>query len=382
MAQSYYEILGVERNASVADIKKAYRKLAHQYHPDKNPGDKEAEAKFKEVNNAYQTLSDPQKRTQYDQFGGDPGKYAGGGPGGGAGGFNGGFSGFQNSGFDFNFGGVSGGQFEDINDVFETFFGGGAGRSSRGGRGKTSSRRKGIDLEMDIELTLEEASHGVEKEFTVKHNITCTHCSGEGNEPGTNSKTCPTCKGSGRVYQRMQTFFGVVQQETQCPTCEGFGKVFEQACTVCHGKGFTEEKEQVGVKIPAGIDSGDRIRVSGKGQAGYRGSDPGDLYLNVHIAKHQELERRGTDIYSTVEIPFVDILLGTQIDVYTVHGELEVKVPELTNPGTKLRLKEKGMPKLNSGHVGDHFVEVKVKLPKKLTKDQKTILQKLRTEIK
>jgi molecular chaperone DnaJ len=375
MASSYYDILGVSKDADINEIKKAYRKLAHQYHPDKNPGDKESEAKFKEINNAYQTLSDPQKRQQYDQFGGDPGKYASSGGQGGFGDFPGG------GGFDFNFGSQAG--FDDLNDVFESFFGGQGGFGGRSSRSrKQTSRRKGVNLEMDLELTLEEASTGIEKEFKVSHNITCKHCSGEGNEPGTEVKTCPTCKGSGRVYQRMQTFFGVVQQETQCPTCEGFGKVFEKACSICKGKGFTKESEDVRVKIPAGIDTGDRIRVSGKGEAGYRGSEPGDLYLNIHLKKHKTLERRGVDIHSQVEVSIFDLLLGSKVDVYTVKGEVEVKIPELTSPGTKLRLKDKGMPKLNASQVGDHYLEIQVKMPKSLNKDQRLILQKLQSEVK
>lgn len=206
---------------------------------------------------------------------------------------------------------------------------------------------------------------------------------GEGNEPGTKFKSCPTCKGNGKVFQRMQTFFGVVQQETVCPTCEGHGKVFEKACSVCAGDGYRVKTETIKVKIPAGIDSGDRIRVTGKGQAGYRGSEPGDLYLLVNIGKHVSLQRDGLDIYTEVNVPYLDVLLGTSVDVDTVYGKMEVKVPELTKPGTKLRIKGKGMPKLNNpSQVGDQFIKVNVKMPSKLKKEQIAILQKLRTELK
>jgi molecular chaperone DnaJ len=369
MAKDLYEVLGVSKDADIAQIKKAYRTLAHKYHPDKNPDNKDAEAKFKEVNSAYQVLGDPQKRAQYDQMGSV----------GGNGGF-GGFPGVGNQGFDFNFGGGRG--FEDLNDVFETFFGGATTGARRGGT-KTSSRRKGIDIEMDLKLTLEEAAMGVDKEFDLKHNVVCDHCGGEGNEPGTKFKSCPTCKGNGKVYQRIQTFFGVVQQETVCPTCQGHGKVFEQACSICAGDGYRVKTETVKVKIPAGIDTGDRIRVSGKGQAGYRGSLAGDLYLLVEIQNHPSLTRDGLDIYTEVEVTYLDVLLGASVDIDTVYGKMEVKVPELTKPGTKLRIKAKGMPKLNNtSQVGDQFVKINVKMPAKLNKEQTAILQKLRSELK
>lgn len=379
MAQDYYSILGVNRDSSTDDIKKAYRKLAHQYHPDKNPGNKESEEKFKEINNAYQVLGDTQKRAQYDRFGVDPTTNTGG-AGGGFSGFEG-FGGAGNGGVQFDFGGTNGSPFEDLNDVFETFFGNGFGSTKASGT-QASSRKKGIDLEMDLELTLEESAKGVDKSFSLKHKMNCDHCTGKGNEPGSKVKTCTTCKGSGRVYQRVQTFFGVVQQEQPCPTCEGVGQIYEEKCKVCHGKGYNEKTEQIEVKIPVGVESGDRIRVTGKGQAGYKGSTPGDLYLNINIKENSKLQRNGQNITSQIEVDYFKLLLGTTVNVYTVWGEVEMKIPPLTNPESNLKLKEKGMPKLNnSQNIGDHIVQIKVKMPKKLNLKQQNILQKLHDEL-
>jgi molecular chaperone DnaJ len=375
MAQDYYSILGVSRDASNEEIKKAYRKLAHQHHPDKNAGDKDSETKFKEINNAYQVLGDSQKRSQYDRHGVDPSNMQGGG--------SQDFGGFSNGrGFDFS--GTGGSPFEDLNDVFETFFGNGfSGNSQNSRTSKNPSRRKGIDLEMDLDLTLEEAATGIEKSFNLKHKVGCEHCQGKGSEPGSKVKSCPTCKGSGRVYQRMQTFFGVVQQEVSCPTCEGIGQIYEEKCHICKGKGYNQKNENIEVKIPVGVDSGDRIRVPGKGEAGYKGSQAGDLYLNVNIRSHNKLERKGQDIYSVKEVSYFDLLLGLDLSVYTVWGEVEMKLPPLTNPDSKLKLKGKGMPKLNNRELkGDHFVEIKVKMPRNLDKKQQEVLQKVRDELK
>lgn len=365
---NYYDLLGVSKNASQDEIKKAYRKMAHKYHPDKNPGNAEAEAKFKEVNNAYEVLGDAQKRQNYDRFGAN---YKGGQ--GGPGGFGGGFEGV-----DFNFGGGGGQPFEDINDVFETFFGGGFG-SPRRQQTKQQTRKKGIDIEMKMEVTLEEAAKGVTKTFNYNHNTTCDVCHGEGNEPGSKVSQCPTCKGQGRVYQRVETIFGVIQQEQQCPTCDGSGKVYEKQCHKCHGKGFNSTNEELEVEIPVGVDTGDRVRVSGKGQAGYKGSEPGDLFLVIKTKKHAFLKRDGDDIQSTIEVGFVDLLLGARVDVTTVWGEVEIQIPQLTDPDGQLRLKEQGMPKLNTAKSkGDHYIKLKVKMPDILTPEQIELLQKVR----
>jgi molecular chaperone DnaJ len=376
----YYSILEVSKNASGDEIKKAYRKLAHKYHPDKNSGDKQAEEKFKEINNAYQTLSDPQKRSQYDRFGGDPGSQAdGGNPFGGQG-----FDPFGDSqGFDFNFGNQGAG-YDNIQDVFEAFFNFGSTGSSRTKSRSQSntSRRKGIDIEKNIDITLEEVASGVEKEITLKHNINCNHCHGQGSEPGSEVRNCPTCKGSGKVYQRLSTVFGVVQQESVCPSCQGNGKIFETACKVCTGKGYIEEIESFSVKIPAGVSTGDRIRVTNKGQAGYRGSEPGDLYLNIKVKNHKNLTVKDLDTYSTLKINYLDLLLGCEKEVYTVWGNVGFSIPALTNPQNKLRIKNQGLPKLNNPKTkGDHYISIDIQMPTKLTSDEKDILQKMRDRL-
>jgi len=383
MPQDYYQILGLDKNASNDEIKRAYRKLAHKYHPDKNPGNKEAESKFKEINNAYQTLSDPQKRANYDRFGSDATSGFGG-QGQGTAGFEG-FSNFSGQGFEFNFGG-GGNPFDDLQDVFDTVFGGAGGvnpNQSRSSRWKrNSSRSKGIDLEMDIELSLEESAIGVEKEIKLKHKVICDRCEGEGGEPGSKITTCPTCKGSGKVYQRMSTIFGVVQQESVCPTCNGNGKQFEKPCTKCKGKGNVEKTESLEIKIPVGVNSGNRIRVPKKGQAGYKGSVPGDLYLNVFIKSHPKLETDGLDTYSILKINYLDILLGVERGVYTVWGDVKMKIPALTNPQGKLRIKNHGLPRLNNpNQKGHHYVSLEIEMPKKLSQKQISILQNLRSEL-
>jgi molecular chaperone DnaJ len=368
----FYEILGVPKTATQEEIKKAYRKMAHKYHPDKNHGDKAAESKFKEVNNAYETLGDQQKRNNYDRFGS-----AGAGQGfPGGGGFGG---------FDVNFGqgGAGGAPFEDLNDVFETFFGSGFSSSGRRKSSQTrSTRGRGIDIEMNIDLTLEEAASGAKKSFTYSHKVKCSNCTGKGHEPGSKIDTCPTCKGKGRVYQRVETIFGVIQQETTCPTCEGTGNVYEKKCAVCTGKGYNEESETLEVSIPVGVDNHDKVRVTGKGEAGYKGSDAGDLFLVVTIKKHKSLEREGLNITSTIDVDYFDLLLGTKVDVDTVWGEVEVAIPKNTNPEGKLRLKDQGMPKLNNpNQKGDHYIKIKVVMPKKLTNKHLKTLEEIRESL-
>jgi molecular chaperone DnaJ len=344
----YYDTLGVTSSATPDEIKKAYRKLAHQYHPDKNQGNKESEAKFKEINNAYETLSDPQKRSNYDRFGEAGNGFGGGQNAGGPQGFG-----------DFDFGGM------DINldDIMSGFFGGGFGGQSQQQQTRRS-RSKGIDIEMSIELTLEEIALGVTKKFDLKHNTMCKHCKGLGFEPKSKTRDCPTCKGKGKVYQRFNTIFGVMQQEMECTECSGKGKIFETKCTVCKAAGFTQEVETIEVDIPAGIDVGQRIRVKGKGQAGYQGSEAGDLFLSIELKKHKHLTRDGLDINSILEIDYLDLLLGKKADVQTVYGEIEVTIPACTTPDAKLRVKEKGMPKLGNPKIkGDQFITLKVIMP-------------------
>jgi molecular chaperone DnaJ len=384
MANDYYKILEVDKNASPDDIKKSYRKLAHKYHPDKNPDNKEAEQKFKEISNAYQVLSDPQKKSQYDRFGSEM-------PGG-----SGGMDGMDFSNFGFNQGGQgfefnfsSGDPFSDLQDVFESVFGGnGPKRSGFGGvrnqrQAGGNSRRKGIDLEMELSLSLEESATGVDKKIKLKHKVECDRCDGTGGEPNSKSSTCPTCKGNGKVYQRMATIFGVVQEEIICPTCHGSGKIYENSCKKCGGKMIVEEIEEIMVKIPVGIRTGDRIRVSGKGQAGYKGSVPGDLFLNINIKEHETLEVEGLNTFSVLSVNYFDLLSGIEKDVYTTWGAVQMKIPPLTNPKGKLRIKNHGLPKLNNSKAkGDHYVTLNVKMPKKISKEQSEILQKLKSEIK
>lgn len=373
-----YEVLGVPKNATQDEIKKAYRKLAHKYHPDKNSGDKASETKFKEINNAYEVLGDEKKRGNYDRFGDASQNMNFGGQGGGPGGFGFG-DGVQ---FDFGQGGAGG--FDDLNDVFETFFGSGFGASSqkRSRARNNASRMKGVDIEMGIELSLEEAARGVKKTFSYKHNITCDNCTGKGYEPGSKVQNCTTCKGQGRVYQRVETIFGVIQQETQCPTCDGIGKIYDKKCHVCTGKGYNQNTEELEVEIPVGVDNDDKVRVSGKGEAGYRGSESGDLYLIIKVANNKLLTREKQDITSTIEIGYFDLLLGSHIDVYTVWGEVEVQIPPMTNPEGKLRLKGQGMPALNNpNNKGDHYIKLKIRMPEKLTNDQSEVLMKIRDTI-
>jgi len=370
-----YDILGVDKSATPDDIKKAYRKLAHQYHPDKNPGNKASEDKFKEANNAYEILSDPQKKSNYDRFGAA----------GASQGFPGGFGGAQGGGFpggnsSFNFGTEG---FGGLDDVFEAFFGGNSSPFGSKSSSSGSSRKKGVDLEVEMSVTLEEAAKGVTKAFKHKHNISCVHCEGKGYEKGSKVTTCPTCKGSGQVYQRMQTIFGTVQQATTCPTCDGLGKIYEKTCKFCSGKGFSQEVENLTVQIPVGIDNGQKIRVTGKGEAGYRGSDAGDLYIYINVLENKKLRREGIDVQAVVEINYLDLILGTTLDVETVWGEVEITVPPLTNPEGKLRLKNQGMPKLNNPSVkGDQYLSIKVRMPASLNDKQREVLGKLRAEIK
>jgi molecular chaperone DnaJ len=370
----YYEILGVPRNATQEEIKKAYRKLAHTFHPDKNPGNSEAESKFKEINNAYEVLGDQKKRNNYDRFGQNYDKVNQAGQG-----FD--FGGVQ---FNFNQGGAP---FDDLSDVFETFFGSGfnaagsTGESRARTRTRGASRQKGVDIEMEMSLTLEEAATGAQKAFKYQHNKTCEVCDGKGFEPGSKVQNCPTCKGQGRVYQRVETIFGIIQQETICPTCDGTTKIYDKVCQVCKGKGYNNQPEELEVEIPVGVDNGDRVRVPGKGEAGYRGSEPGDLFLIVKIQPHKFLQREKDDIASSIEVDYFDLLLGARVDVYTVWGEVEVQIPAMTNPEGKLRLKGQGMPKLNNASSkGDHYIKLKVRMPKRLSTDQIELLQRIREE--
>jgi molecular chaperone DnaJ len=361
----YYDILGVAKTASQDEIKKAYRKQAHAHHPDKNQGNKESETKFKEVSNAYEILSDPSKRANYDRFGKDGANMGSGDMGGfgGMGGFNpfgnmGGMSGNQ-QGYSFNMGGFEG---EGLDDILNSFFGGGSNRQNSDPR---SGRSKGIDLQMNFELTLEEIAKGESKSFSLKHNIPCKRCDAKGSEPGSKIATCNTCKGKGQVYKKVTTIFGVMQQPVECQDCNGTGKTFEQSCNDCSGQGYVNQPDEIKIDIPVGIRQGERIRIRGRGEAGYRGSTPGDLFLMVLEKKHPVLERDGMNIYSKTKVSYMDLLLGTRIKVQTVWGDTEIKIEAGTNPNEPVILNEKGLPKLNNPKSkGKHILSLDVVMPK------------------
>lgn len=355
--RDYYEVLGVSKSASDDELKKAFRKAAVKYHPDKEGGD---EAKFKEVGEAYEVLKDKQKRQRYDQFGhagvggASGGGHAGGNP------FEG-FGGFGNGqGFEFNFG--DGG----LGDIFGQFFGGG----QQGQRGPV----RGRDVEAQIQLTFEEAVFGVERELSFEMEDECSHCHGTTVEPGHELKTCPTCKGAGQQTRVMNTMFGAIQQAVPCETCQGRGKVPEKVCTVCNGRGTERRKQDIAIKIPAGIDDGATIRLSGRGEATAHGSK-GDLYVNVRVKAHKKFTREGDLILSEEHVNMVDAALGTEIDVATVDGKVRMKIPAGTQSGTDFKLTGHGVPHLRSERRGAHIVSIIVDTPTKLSKKQKELLE-------
>ena len=364
MAKNYYEILGVEKGANDEEIKKAYRKLAHQHHPDKQGGD---EAKFKEVNEAYQVLSDKQKRAQYDQFGST---FDGAGAGQGAGGFGG---------FDFSgFGGGQGGfNFEgDLGDIFGDIFG--EGRSSR------AAREKGQDIAVDVELTLEDVLEGVEKEIKLYIASSCSKCGGNGSEPGSKFEKCTTCDGSGQIQKQKRTMLGVFSQSEICPECRGTGERPEKKCTKCGGDGRVKEEKSVKVKIPAGIAEGQTIRVSGKGEAGFRPgsgkSEFGDLYITAHIRKHSSFERRGDDLIYKLDVNFTQAALGDSVNVPTLKNKIKLKIPSGIQSGKIVKVSGAGLPHLQGRGSGDMYISVQIKTPEKLSRKQKSLLEDLKKE--
>lgn len=363
MAKSdYYDILGVAKGASDADIKKAYRKAAMKYHPDKG-GSKEDEEKFKEANEAYSVLSDAQKRKQYDQFGHANPNGAGNGAAGGGYQQYGGFGGFDPSGFNINMDDLGG-----FGDIFETFFGGG------GGRGR-SRVRKGADVEADLRISFTEAVFGVERDFALLKMNGCDRCKGNGAEPGSSMKTCPTCHGKGQVQTEQHTIFGTFASAQVCPECHGEGKVPEKKCTKCHGEGRLKEQVEIKVKIPAGINDGQTIKISGKGEAGEHGVPAGDLYLHIRVAADKRFVRNGYNIESSTEITFPEAALGTTVDVETIDGNVKLKVPVGTQSGKVFKLTDRGVPQLHGRSRGDHLVTVIVKTPTKLSSKQKKLLE-------
>ncbi|MCB0218070.1 MAG: molecular chaperone DnaJ [Chrysiogenetes bacterium] len=353
--RDFYEILGVDRGASADEIKKAYRKLALEYHPDRNPDDKDAEEKFKELQAAYDILSDEQKRAAYNQFG--HAAFEAGGMGGGGGGA--GFGGFDPNGSPFG---------DFFGDIFGDMFGG-------GGRGRQRTRRtRGTDLRYNLALDFEEAAFGKSVELDIPRNIACKTCDGSGAKAGTSPETCGTCRGSGQVrYQ--QGFLSVART---CPQCGGHGQTIKEKCDDCHGRGRVEEHAKVEVNIPAGVDDGMQLRVGGKGDTGGHGGPPGDLYVVIHVREHPTFHRDGDDVRSEVLIGFADAALGTEIEVETLDGKSVLKVPAGTQPGNVLRLRGKGVPHLNGRGRGDHLVHIDIRVPKKLNKREKELLEELR----
>lgn len=350
--QDYYELLGVSKDADAATLKKAYRKLAVKFHPDKNPDDPGAEAKFKEISEAYDVLKDPEKRAAYDRFGHSA--FEGGGGGGGAR-----YSDFHDP-FDIFrevFGGAGGG-----GSVFEEFFGGGGG--------SRSSAQRGNDLKYDLELTLEEAASGVEKEISYRRHVTCRSCGGSGAAAGSRPKTCSTCGGHGQVI-RSQGFFQVRQN---CPTCGGTGETIDRPCANCGGQGVIVETSKLKVKVPAGVDNGSKLRSSGSGDAGHRGGPSGDLYVFLSVKPHEIFERHDSDLYCVIPIKFTLAALGGSIEVPTLFGKGNLKIPAGTQSGTKFRLRGKGMPSLRGGQ-GDQIVQVEIEVPKDLSGKQRRKLE-------
>jgi len=342
--RDYYEVLGVARGCSADDLKKAYRKLALEHHPDRNPDNPEADKRFKELSEAYAVLSDPEKRRSYDMFGHS-------GVGAGAAGFD-----FTDFGFQ---------------DIFDAFFGGGAGTRSR----RRTSR--GTDLRYDLTITFEEAYAGVEKEIDVPRLATCESCSGSGAEPGSEVDTCSSCGGSGQVRRTAQSLFGQVVNVTACPQCRGEGKTIRKPCHECRGQGRVEKRRRLSVRIPPGVDTGSQIRLTAEGEAGVRGGTPGDLYVVLRVKSHPQLHRRDQDIVYELRINVVQAALGDRIEVPTLDGPVEVTIPPGTQYGQTFRLPGRGMPSLRGGRRGDEFVVVQVVVPKDLSPEQKSLLRKV-----
>lgn len=370
MAKDYYNILGVSKNASDDEIKKAYRKLAHKYHPDKAGGD---EKKFKEINEAYQVLSDKAKRQQYDQFGTtfDSGGFSAGG----GSAFSGDFGDiFRGGNFSAGGGSAFGGEFGgDFSDIFSDIFG---ERFS----GRAARKKAGRDIQVDVEISFEEMVRGTARNLKLYKTVICDVCSGTGGEPGAEEKTCPTCKGSGQVKKTTRSFFGSFTQVSTCPECEGTGEVYSRKCRKCGGDGRAKEEQIIQVKIPAGIQNGQTISLHGRGEAGERGAPTGDLYVNVHILPHDKFKREGDDIISSERITFSQAALGDKISVETIEGSIKMKVPAGTQSGEFFRIRDKGIPHLGRHGRGDHLVKIIVKIPKSTTGSQKDLIEKLKKE--
>jgi molecular chaperone DnaJ len=360
--RDYYEVLGVDKSATDAQIKAAYRKLEKKYHPDLNPGDAEAEKKFKEANEAYEILSDPEKKQRYDAYG-----HAGVDPNYGAGGGYGGFGGFGAEGF-------------DINDIFGSFFGGGFGSSQR--RANPNAPRRGGDVRANVTISFMEAAQGTTKTVTFTRNETCPECHGSCCKPGTSASTCPDCNGTGYVTQQQRTPFGVMQNTAPCPRCQGKGRIISDPCKRCRGTGFVPTTVKKEVAIPAGIDDDQSLALRGQGHAGANGGPSGDVIVVVTVKPDPVLQRRDYDVFVTVPITYSQAVFGADIVVPTVDGKVQYSIPEGTQSGTRFRLRSKGIKYLNGRGRGDEYVTVSVEIPKKLNREQKKALESFEATLK
>lgn len=354
MAKDYYAILGVTKSASQDEIKKAYRKLAHTHHPDKQGGD---EAKFKEINEAYSVLGDHQKRSQYDQFG-QTFNGAGQGGGQGFGGFD--FSQFGGQGFDFG-----GSNFEDL---FTDIFSGGRGRSHE---------PRGADVQVDVEISFQEMVRGVKKDIHLRTFVNCKTCHGTGGKPGSKETSCKTCQGQGQVHKQMRTILGVFTQMSRCDVCHGRGKTYAENCNPCKGSGRMREERILSVSIPAGIEDGQALSLTGEGEAGEGGVKPGDLFVVVHVRGEEGFARRGDDIISVIKVLYPQLVLGDKVNVATLDGSISMKIPAGTEPGEVFRIKSGGIPRLSGFGKGDHLVKVELLIPKKPSSEMKKLLEEL-----
>ncbi|MCD6229927.1 MAG: molecular chaperone DnaJ [Candidatus Diapherotrites archaeon] len=352
MPEDYYKILGVEKGATPEEIKKKYRTLARKYHPDVNPNDKTAEAKFKEINEAFEVLGNPQKRANYDQFGQA-------GPGMGRGGF-GGFGGFNQA--DFS-------QFDDLfsgfGDIFNVFSG---GRRRHG-------PQSGADLRYDLTIELEESFSGIKSKIELPRTETCGRCNGNGAEPGTSLKTCPDCNGTGEVKQTRRTPLGQFVHITMCHKCNGSGKIIENPCSECHGEGTVRKTRTIEINIPKGVDNDSHLKISGEGEAGTRGGPSGDLYIVIHVKPHKTFERYGKNLYCKRTISLSQAVLGSEIEVDTIEGKAKLKIPSGTQSHTVFKMRGQGMPDLHNGKRGDQLVKIEVLIPTKLNKKQKEMFE-------
>ncbi|MDD6395940.1 MAG: molecular chaperone DnaJ [Firmicutes bacterium] len=350
--RDYYEVLGLQKGASEADIKKAYRQMAKKYHPDLNPGDKTAEEKFKEVGEAYEVLSDSEKRARYDQFG--------------------------HAGVDPNYGAGGAGSynvdFGDLGDIFSSFFGGGFGG---GGRSNPNAPRRGADIRQSVMLSFEEAAKGCRKEVSYKRVETCNECGGTGAKPGTSPKTCPDCNGTGYVRVNQRTPFGVIQSQHACEKCRGTGKIIEQKCSKCSGMGKVRVTSTKTVDFPAGVDEGQQVRVTGAGDQGSNGGSAGDLFVEVGIRPHPVFERDGYDVHMEQPISYGQAVLGADIEVPTLDGNVKIKIPAGTQPGDINRMQGKGIQRLNSRLKGDQYVHFTIAVPKNVTEEQRELIMQL-----